>query len=359
MARPHGVGPHLPSQVDFDGTVDGRHLGVAADDGRVIHIGHVQHGDKWVVVHKIVKSTRSHNEGADDLAGVHALVFAGNDTPLHQVDHAIREHLGVDAQILVIGEGVEHGVGDAADAHLQTRAILDELGAVLADAFFGVGHLGRLHFVDGGVVHCHCVVDVADVDQPVAVGARHCGVHLRHHMAGRLHGGARHIHRNAQRAVAVFVGRGDLHQRHIQRHDALTEEAGDFAQEDGHIVGHTFIHGGADVGPHEEGVGVETLRHLRARIGGFALGVDADDLHVAQLFVAVGHGLHQQFGCGRAAMDKDAVPRFDDLYGFFNGFPLHLIDAPKQGARRKERQAQSGPWQRLCASLPCAPRAVA
>ena len=53
---------------------------------------------------------------------------------LHQVQQAVRKHLGMHAKVFPIGQGAERGVGDAADAQLQRRAVLDQLGDVLADA---------------------------------------------------------------------------------------------------------------------------------------------------------------------------------------------------------------------------------
>jgi hypothetical protein len=38
---------------------------------------------------------------------------------LHQRQNSVREHLGVDAEVLVVREPGEHGVGDGADAHLE------------------------------------------------------------------------------------------------------------------------------------------------------------------------------------------------------------------------------------------------
>ena len=39
-----------------------------------------------------------------------------------RVDESVGEHLGVDAQVVLVVQAREHGVGDAADAHLERRS---------------------------------------------------------------------------------------------------------------------------------------------------------------------------------------------------------------------------------------------
>ena len=52
---------------------------------------------------------------------------------------AIGTHLAVNAQVLPVVERLEHGIGDAADAQLQGRAIGDQGGYVAGDASLYVG----------------------------------------------------------------------------------------------------------------------------------------------------------------------------------------------------------------------------
>src|SRR5688572_3667678 len=40
--------------------------------------------------------------------------------------HAVGEHLGVDAEVELVAEAAQRGIGNGADAHLQRRPILDK-----------------------------------------------------------------------------------------------------------------------------------------------------------------------------------------------------------------------------------------
>ena len=52
---------------------------------------------------------------------------------LDEAHDAVGEHLGVDAEVVVVGERAEHRVRDRADAHLQRRAVGDQARHVSAD----------------------------------------------------------------------------------------------------------------------------------------------------------------------------------------------------------------------------------
>ena len=96
---------------------------------------------------------RADHEGGDDLAAVDLLARAGHDAGLDQVDHAVGEHLGVDAQVALVAQRAPRPLRDRPDPQLQGRAIRDQLGHVLADP--------PLHVADAGV---GCVVVRRHVD---------------------------------------------------------------------------------------------------------------------------------------------------------------------------------------------------
>ena len=109
------------------------------------------------------------------LSRVQALAGVGDDALVVEVDHALAEHLGVDAEVVLFVQEQQHGVGDAADAELQAGAVVDEAGDVLADGLFDRADPGRLQLDDGRRA-LDDDVEVAHVDERVAVGARHVGV---------------------------------------------------------------------------------------------------------------------------------------------------------------------------------------
>ena len=63
---------------------------------------------------------------ADDLAAVERLARAGDRARLDQVDDRVGEHLGVDAQVLLVLEELDDRLGDAPDAELDGRAVVDQ-----------------------------------------------------------------------------------------------------------------------------------------------------------------------------------------------------------------------------------------
>ena len=67
------------------------------------------------------------------LPGAQPLAGAGDDAPLDQVDQPVGQQLGVDAQVAVVAEPLQQGVGDGADAGLDGGAVGDPLGHVLGD----------------------------------------------------------------------------------------------------------------------------------------------------------------------------------------------------------------------------------
>lgn len=66
--------------------------------------------------------------------------------------HAVGEHLGMDAEILVAAELSEHGVRNRADTHLQAGPVFDQRGAVFADRRLDFVGLREMSFLERRVV---------------------------------------------------------------------------------------------------------------------------------------------------------------------------------------------------------------
>jgi hypothetical protein len=154
------------------------HVSLAILLTRVVDVVDSEHLDKGVVVDEIVQLLGADQERTDDASLVHRLAIVCDATLLDEVDHASGEHLGVDAEVFVIGESCQDSVGNVSDAHLQGGAVFDQVfGDEVADFRFyfrgrAASVLGkrRIYF-DGDV-------DMADVDDAVAEGSRHARVHL-------------------------------------------------------------------------------------------------------------------------------------------------------------------------------------
>ena len=72
-------------------------------------------------------------------------------------------------------------------------------------------------------------VDLGDVDEGVAVGARHLGVDLGDHGLRDLRRRLGVVDGDAERAEPVLVRRRHLDEHHVRRQVALAEELGDLA----------------------------------------------------------------------------------------------------------------------------------
>ena len=108
--------------------------GFGGDHPRVVDVADRPQLEGRVVVEEAVEAVGSEGEGADGLGAVEVLADAGDDARFDEVDDAVGEQLGVDAEIVVIAQRVEDGVGDGTDADLDRGAIGDALGDVGSDA---------------------------------------------------------------------------------------------------------------------------------------------------------------------------------------------------------------------------------
>jgi len=120
-----------------------------ADHVRVVHVlGRVKREHR-VVVDELVELLGAEAEAGDNPTAVDALARPVGRPAFHEVDDPVRDHLGMDAEVLFIFEKAEQGLRDAPDAHLDGRAILDqrrqvlrELACLLRDFRGGTSRMG-------------------------------------------------------------------------------------------------------------------------------------------------------------------------------------------------------------------------
>jgi hypothetical protein len=222
------------------------------------------------------------------------------------------------------GQRGQHGVGDAANPHLDGGAVGDQGGHVLADGLLHLaGRLGRQleeRSVDGDQA-----IDPRHRDAGVAVGARHVGIHLGQHQLGALDGGPHHVDRHPQADEAVRVGRADLDEGHVDAHPPAADERRDLRQEHRQEVGPSVLHRLAHVRSDEEGGVPEARRELGAHVGGRPQGQEMHDLVVGQV-LAVGHQrLDQPHRLGGSRADQDAAPRPDERHRLGGGCQLAAV----------------------------------
>ena len=258
----------------------------------------------------------------------------------------------MDAQVILLLQEEEDGVGDGADAQLKGVAVPDELGHVLADAPLHVPDLGGRQ-LDDGQVGLHDAVQLGDVEESIPQGAGHPLVHLGDDQVGHLGGGFGIVHRDAQADVAVLIGGRDLDHGHVGMEDLL-QDGGDLREEHGGEIGPALRGGGPGGGPQEKAIVVEVAVILGLAVLCLAHGHHVDDLHV---FILVGVGHHGIQNVGRLAGGvghHDAVARLDAADGLFRraavflvpGFPIHmgfLLLSPGRGPGRVASSPGPGP----------------
>ena len=108
--------------------------GFGGDDARVVDVADRPQLEGRVVVEEAVQPVGAEGEGADGLGPVEVLADAVDDAGLDEVDDAVGQQLGVDAEVAMVGEGGEDGVRGGADADLDRGAVGDAFGDVGGDA---------------------------------------------------------------------------------------------------------------------------------------------------------------------------------------------------------------------------------
>src|SRR4051794_16786672 len=158
-----GLAGCLALQVHLRGAVD-RHDAFVLHDG-VRLVGQVDGvaQEVGVAVGGLVLHLRPDPEGAHDLAGVERLLGAGDDAGAVEIDDAVGEHLGVDAQLThaALAQQRADGVRHRSDADLQAAAVLDLGGDQLRDGAVGIAGRQVWDLRKGPVVARDHVVDLA------------------------------------------------------------------------------------------------------------------------------------------------------------------------------------------------------
>ena len=141
--------------------------------------------------------------GFDATMETYASWLAAELARFDEVDEAVGEQLGVHAEVLVVTQGGQDGVGDRSDPRLDRRSVRDALRDECSD-----GRVGLVGFRRFGL-HQRAVDptppgDLRDVHRVVTEGARHVLVRLQEHRPGAEES-ADVVGIGAQAEVAVAV----------------------------------------------------------------------------------------------------------------------------------------------------------
>ncbi len=153
----------------------------------------------------------------------------------------------MNAEVPPVAEEGQHGVGDAADAHLQRGAVLDQAGAELGDPVLLFAAVALVEF-ERGIGDRDDVGQPGHVDEAVAEGARHAVVDLGDDHPGRFGGGLGQADLDAQAAKAVLVRRAEMNQGRVEGKDAMAKQARHLGQETRRVVCTALVDGPAHIG---------------------------------------------------------------------------------------------------------------
>ena len=194
-----------------------------------------QEREPRVVIHEVVEPPRPQAVAGDDPVAVERLAAAGHDAGLHQIDHAVGDDVAVDAEVAAVLEVAQGLVRHAPEPDLQRRAIVDDGGDVAGD------HLGgltgwRMAVLRHRRVDAHQGVEAVEMDEALAVGARHRRVDLGDDVPRDAEYRGGQIHGDAQADEAARVRRGDLEQGDIDRQPARRQQLRHLLQANRHVL---------------------------------------------------------------------------------------------------------------------------
>lgn len=98
---------------------------------------------------------------------------------------------------------------------------------------------------------------------------------------------------------------------------------GDLGEEDGCVIGPALLDRLARIRADEEGVVAEAACHGRFGVRRGAIGVEVDDLDIAQVRPDANEAGNERVGGGGAGVDVEAVTRLHHPGGLFEGDDAH------------------------------------
>ena len=279
------------------------------DDVRVVGAVDRAHLDHRVVVDEVVQPLRAHHEAVTILPRLRSLRAPVTTPRLDQVDDAVGEHLGVDAQVAACRRGSwPTARRDGADAHLERRPVRDELGDVLADAPLDVADLaGRVRRRAARPPRPPRSISLTWMKLSPSVR----GIDWLSWAMTVFAAPDRRVHRldrRAERAEAVLVGRAStLIEDRVERQDARVEEGRDVREEDRDEVGAALVDRLAGVRADEQGPVAEVAGHLGRQVRAGPRCAGGRPSRRCSSGARAHEGVEEQRRRGRGALDEDLL----------------------------------------------------
>ena len=270
--------------------------------------------EQRVAVDQVVQSPGTHGEAGHDLVALARLPPPGEDALLQQRNDRVGDHVRVDAQVPAVGQVLERRVGDAAQADLQRRAVLDDAADVAGDLLDDLILGRRMDVLADGRRHGHQTVDAVDVQHRVAHGPRHRWIDLGDDQT-RL-GDRRwdHVHRNAKAHVAVLVGHRHLDEGDVDANAPVLDQLRYPRDRHRYVFGKPLLDRRADVGTDEEGPMLEARRRAALVVVWHrAAGDEVHELDVRRCMLHRLQRSHQGARRGTRGADEDVTAADDSL----------------------------------------------
>ena len=209
--------------------------GLAATSSRIADLVDRQERETRIVVDEVVEPPRPQAVAGDDSVAVVRLAAAGHHAGLDEIDDAIGDDVAVDAEVAAVLEVPQRLVGNAAEPDLQRRAVVDDGGDVARDPLRGLARR-RMAVFRHRRVDADQRIEAVEMDEAVAVGARHRRVDLGDHPARDGQHRRREVDGDPEADEAARIGRGDLKQRDVDRQPAARQQARHLLEADRHVV---------------------------------------------------------------------------------------------------------------------------
>ena len=100
----HGLGGALPEEVDRNGGIDRHEVRLLGDHPRVVDVANRPQLERRVLVEELVELACPQGEGANSFGAVQLFGDASDHAAFDEIHHTVGDQLGVDAEVLVIGE---------------------------------------------------------------------------------------------------------------------------------------------------------------------------------------------------------------------------------------------------------------
>ncbi len=250
---------HLPGQIHHTDNVERHHPVVGCDDSRIVHIVGGMEFNAWIVVKKLVKVSGSDGKTGHQFPLIQSLDLVGDDALAGEFHESVGKDLRMDSEIILVPQGLQHGMGDAPQADLQGGAVIYEPGYVLGNGKGGDGFGHRTDAQQFFVVFNH-YIDIVHVYEAVAQNPGHPGIDLGDDQVGGPGCREGNIYGDAQADPAEVVRRRNLDESDMNGYLPALKKMRHGGQVDGckkpAVFSQAFGDGGAGIeGPDAEALG--------------------------------------------------------------------------------------------------------